>query len=353
MRWSGGRVASRTAAAMLLLAIVGCGDATALRHEPSDRRYLPGPIAEARTGLSLPVGKCLNYAGQFDLRADAPGIRPEVDSDFAEMRRAGFRTLRLPVNFDRFTGTAPPYRVDPALLARVGHVVRVASAAGLNVIVDSHYHDALMRDPAGGAARFAAMWEQIGRYLAPAPPTTWFELLNEPQPPMTADDLPTVLAPALAAVRRSNPRRPVIIGGERWSGVPSLRTLWLPDDPYVVPTIHYYEPMAFTHQGATWLHPVPPLGATWGSEADLAQLDRNVAAVRAYIDETGRVPFVGEMGAMPDMPLDQRVRWYETVSRAFAAIGVSSCALGYYNAWPIRNRAGWIAPLVDRLAAPR
>jgi endoglucanase len=31
----------------------------------------------------------------------------------------------------------------------------------------------------------------------------------------------------------------VIVGGQNWSGIDSLATLQLPDDPYVVPTFHY------------------------------------------------------------------------------------------------------------------
>ena len=71
-------------------------------------------------------------------------------------------------------------------------------------------------------------------------------------------DLLAVLEPALAEVRASNPTRPVVIGGEFWSGINSLATIPLPDDPYLVVTFHYYDPFNFTHQGARWVGASPP-----------------------------------------------------------------------------------------------
>ena len=47
----------------------------------------------------------------------------------------------------------------------------------------------------------------------------------------------SLLAPAAV---RNPPDRPVIVGSQNWSGIDSLATLQLPDDP-VVPTFHYYD----------------------------------------------------------------------------------------------------------------
>ena len=76
------------------------------------------------------------------------------------------------------------------------------------------------------------------------------------------------------------------------------------DDPYVVPTFHYYEPFAFTHQGAGWLTPPPPLGRAYGTPADQARLERDLEKVRAYMARTGRVPVMGEYGANWRPPSD-------------------------------------------------
>ena len=313
-------------------------------------RYTSAAAARGSVGPTLPIGKCLNYAGQLEVRNDAAWMRAVIDTDFADMAARGFTTLRLPANFERYTGKSPPYTVDPAFLARVKHVVDTATAAGMNVIVDNHVIDDVLADPAAQKPRFTAMWKRIGAYFRTAPASVWFELMNEPMPPLTNADLPDYFAPAIAAIRETNPTRPVIVGGEWSSGPKSLATLVLPDDPNIVPTLHYYDPLPFTHQGAPFVTPALPTGVTWGSAADYAQLDANVALVKAYIARTGRVPFIGEYGVYEGVPMAQRAAYYDEVTHAFAAIGVQSCVWGYVNNFPIRNAAGWYAPLMNAMA---
>jgi len=212
------------------------------------------------------------------------------------------------------------------------------------VILDMHNFDELFADPAGNTTRFAEMWRQIGAEFAAAPTSVWFELTNEPHGSLTNTNLVATLTPALTALRVTNPTRPVIIGGQDYSGVGSLATLSLPADPYVVPTIHTYDPFYFTHQGATWVTPTPPLGRTFGTAADYAELDSNLRAVRDYITRTGRVPFVGEYGVNDDpaIPLSQRVLYYGTITSAYASIGIQTCAWAYTNTFKLRDASDWL-----------
>jgi hypothetical protein len=93
----------------------------------------------------------------------------------------------------------------------------------------------------------------------------YFELLNEPHGrfndnPELWNDL---LAKALRVVRESNPSRAVIVGPVGWNALWRLPELRLPADRHLIVTVHYYEPFAFTHQGAEWVSPSPPTGVTW------------------------------------------------------------------------------------------
>ncbi|HEY1605027.1 MAG TPA: glycoside hydrolase family 5 protein [Allosphingosinicella sp.] len=315
--------------------------------------YTPGPAARARIGPALAVGKCINVSDALEAPTEGDWAPRITDDDFRIIRAAGFRTVRIPVRWSAHAGETAPYAIAPAFLARVHHVVGLATASGLNVILNIHHYDGLDAAPEANAARFAGLWRQIASSFAHAPASLWFELDNEPHDKFTNANLMAVFTPALAAIRATNRTRPVLVGGENWSGIGSLATLPMPDDPYVVPTFHYYDPMAFTHQGATWTgsHP-PPIGRAYGSAADKAELDRGLQTVRDYMARTGRVPILGEYGAQDDprVPVEQRIRYYHAISSAFASIGIQSCAWGYRAGFKLRDGDHWVPGLVEAIA---
>jgi endoglucanase len=264
------------------------------------------------------------------------GARIEA-ADFKRIREAGFATVRVPVRWSNKTGERPDYTIDPKWMARVTEVVDQALANGLNVVLNDHHFEAIDNDPAGNSAKLAAMWTQIAAHFADRPTTRlWFEIENEPHDKLTNAILNETLAPALKAIRATNPDRPVVIGGDYWSGIDSLATLELPDDPNVYPTFHYYEPFDFTHQGAGWVKPKPPaLGRVYGSADDAERLVKDAAKIRAYVARTGLVPFMGETGAYDaHIPLAQRVQYTRAVHDTFAPLGVGVCGWAYTNTFP-------------------
>lgn len=314
-----------------------------------------GP-AQAATN-SLPVGRCVNMGNHLEPPSEgAWGGRKIADDDFQIIAKAGFNTIRLPVRWSTHAGDAAPYTIDPEYMKRVKHVVGNARAAGLNVILNSHHFEEIHSDPSdANIAKLAGMWTQIAAAFADQPnDKLWFEIENEPHDKFNDSNLLKVLTSALNAIRTSNPARPIIIGGEFWSGIDSLKTLKLPDDPNIVPTFHYYEPFDFTHQGATWVSPVPPMGRAYGSAADQARLKVDVAKVRDFITRTGKTPFMGEFGANGPIPLDDRVKYYGTVRNAFDEVGIGMCAWGFTNTFPLYDseKKQWVPGMRGAMGLP-
>jgi endoglucanase len=305
--------------------------------------FAPAAAAKPSTGISLPLGKCINVDGDLDMPLGGNSDWPTItNADFARIKAAGFVSIRLPVRWAVHAGSTAPYTIDPKFIASVKTQIDQARANGLNVLVDLHYFDQAATDPVGQTPRLTALWKQIGTALASYPSANvWFELMNEPNT-ITPDQLAALLKPALAAVRATNPTRPVIIGGTKWSEVEALDTLILPDDPYVVPEFHFYNPMQFTHQGAPWVAGVQATGITFGSANDVAQLNWYVKQVKAYMTKTGRVPILGEYGAIVLASAGDRAKFIGSTSAAFASIGVQSCVWDYGGRWfNLWNGTGW------------
>lgn len=336
-----------------LAAAVAITAAVSLEAAPVMHEFVRKPAVQARPVTTMAVGKCVNLANTLEPPNEGDWGPAFHDDDARIIRAAGFQTVRLPVNFLGHAESTEPFQLDRRFVARVRHVVDTLRSAGLNVIVDQHWNNELSAAPEANAGRSAAVWRQVAAALRDEPASVWFELLNEPHGQLINANLLATLTPSLAAIRETNPTRIVVIGGEHFSGIDSLATLPLPNDPYVVPTFHYYDPFEFTHQGATFVHPAPPFGRSFGSPADLAQLEGAVAKVRAFIGRTGRVPFVGEYGAIETIPTAQRTLYYHSITSAFAPLGVASCAWGYRNAFPLQKDGRWIPGLVEALAAPK
>lgn len=307
---------------------------------------------------SLPIGPCINLGNTLEVGKDRKLGDGAVDaSDFRRIRAAGFETIRIPVRWDDRSQSAPPYAVETAWMDQVQRTVDWALAADLKVILNSHHFNPIHDDPIAVQPWHTAVWKQIAARFQNYPvDQLWFELENEPHKNFTNANLNQVLEPALAVVRETNPTRPVIIGGENWSGIDSLAVLNMPDDPYVIPTFHYYTPFDFTHQGASWVAPdIPKPGRVYGGEADRALLAADVAKVEAYKKRTGMTPFMGETGAYDlHIPLAQRVQYHEAMRAAFEPAGVAMCTWAYANTFPFYDRktGKWLPGMRGALGLP-
>lgn len=226
------------------------------------------------------MGRGINFGNALDAPREGDwGVGLDA-TYFAIVADAGFSHVRLPISWDGYADTAPPFTIpdgdDPTVdhpdysnvWERVDWAIEQAAANGLIIIIDMHHYDAIHADPLAERDRFLAMWTQIAERYATAGEHVVFELLNEPH--QTFDVDPSLwndlAADALEIVRQTNPDRPVLIGPVGYNSIDRLPDFEVPDDPNIIVTVHVYEPFSFTHQGATWVDPVPPVGARWAPD---------------------------------------------------------------------------------------
>ena len=311
----------------------------------------PSPTPSALTQADAELGACVNLANYLEAPNEGewgPALR---DSDIVDIAAKGFTTVRFPARFAGHQQLTAPYTIDPAFLDRAEHIVDLARAEGLRVILDNHNYDELMANPTAEHDRFVALWKQVAERFEDKDADVWFELMNEPYGNLTNAQLTGLYADALAEIRTTNPTRAVVVGGQSYSGINSLATFTVPDDPNLIATFHYYDPFNFTHQGAPWIDPVMPTGVTYGSAADASQLAADVQKARDYMARTGRPLFLGEYGVYEGVPLAQRAAYYEAVTDAFHAADIDGCVWGYQNTMPFRDYAtgDWYETLLDAI----
>jgi endoglucanase len=178
-------------------------------------------------------------------------------TDFAAAKQAGFDHVRVPARFSAHAQKEAPYAIEPAFLARVDWAIEEGLANGLAIVVDLHHYAELMDAPEEHRARLVGIWRQLAEHERARPPTVAFEICNEPTDRVPAQTWNDIQSEALAAVRASNPQRTVVIEGVSWASAQNLRdTLRVPPgDPYLVGSFHMYQPILFTHQGASFMPP--------------------------------------------------------------------------------------------------
>ena len=256
------------------------------------------------------IARGINFGNALDVRdGDGPVLQLRGQY-FDQVKTAGFDTIRLPVAWAAHAGENAPYAIDQEFLVRVDEAVHQALGRGLRTVINVHHYHELNLAPDEHADRFVALWRQIAVRYAAYPPMLHFELLNEPRAAMTAQRWNALLPRALAAVRESDSDRTVLIGSTEMNDIGALPMLQLPHDDHLMATVHYYAPLAFTHQGAPWVEGSASwLGTTWGSDAERDAVSEDLSAAAAWAKDRGVPLFLSEFGTYEKADPDSRARW--------------------------------------------
>lgn len=275
--------------------------------------------------INTRLGKGINIGNTYE--AMQSWQSPFDPADLKRIADLGFTHVRLPIRWERDdrSMSAAPYTIEHSFMSTIRSVVDEALRQKLHIILNMHHHDALMVNPAGEKARFLSQWEQIAGLFKEYPDSLLFEILNEPHDKLTPTLWNNYLEEALQVIRKTNPKRCVLVGTAEWGGVGGLRSLVIPDDPQVILTIHYYNPFQFTHQGAGWSEGSDAwLGTQWrDTEFERQAVEEDFKTIVRLAVEKHIPVHVGEFGAYSRADIQSRVRWTRFLARWFEQQGFS------------------------------
>jgi endoglucanase len=303
------------------------------------------------------LGKGINLGNVFEAPSETEWGNPFRDDYMSRIKSQGFGHVRMPIRWDvpaRAQMTSP-FTVNATFLARVKYVVDLAIKEDMKIIINMHHHDDLFANPAANKARFLSQWQQIASYFKDYPNDKLiFEVLNEPHGQISPELWNVYFADALAEIRKTNAKRPVLMGTAEYGGIAGIFKLVPPNDPNIIVSVHYYNPFNFTHQGADWVGTDAKnwLGTKWNDTQE--ERDAVKSEVEALIDFSKRtnIPIhMGEFGAYSTADMASRARWTTYIARYFESIGFSwaywewSAGFGIFN--PSSNT--YNSPLVNAL----
>lgn len=338
----------RMSARMLLMGL--CLAATSLL--PSARAQSPDGLGAADQVARMGTGVNILGYDPYWKDGETGNYREE---HFKAIHDAGFRHVRVVLFTFRHldaNGT-----LDPAWLKKLDWVVAMGRKHGLDMILDVHDFDDCAQNIPACTGRLTMVWSQLAPRYADQPDSLLFELLNEPHGELDAPAWNALSAQLLAVVRQSNPTRNVVIGPVSWNSFRFLDQLQLPEsDRHLIATFHYYEPFAFTHQGASWAPPdITALkDVPFGTPEQIAQVGKDFDVVKAWSIAHDRPVLLGEFGAYDKAPMDARVRWTSTVARAAEQRGFARAYWQFSSDFVVYDfkRQAWVEPILHALIPP-
>ncbi|BCB18978.1 cellulase family glycosylhydrolase [Bosea sp. ANAM02] len=267
----------------------------------------------ARAAPPLTLRRGINLWPWFSLTREFPAPRTDYDwppfqldrqipmsRDLAQLRRAGFDFVRIPVDPGPIVAAAPRERA--LLLDQVMAAVALALGQDLAVVLNLHGNAATHHwnpaylfgsEAAPGFPAYLAVIAELARRLGRlVPGRVALEPVNEPFQACGDAEWERVQKRMLAAARSAAPDLTLVATGACGSmiaGLGPLKAKALAAFEPLLFTFHFYEPYLFSHQGAKWMsEPFYPAlnGVPW--PASHGSLEATLAAVRARMAVLGQ-----------------------------------------------------------------
>ena len=177
-------------------------------------------------------------------------------SDVSLLKSTGFTCIRLAI----YPNTFLPHWVSAtyanAYLADVDSVVDLFLNGGMAVMLDFHadsdYLNYYLATPTA-PQELISTWQMLAqRYSNRNPELLFFEVLNEPDYRLTEAVWDVEQQKIVAAIHQAAPNHTVIVEPV-CCGLDFLLQMTPYLDPNLIYAFHDYNPLTFTHQGATWI----------------------------------------------------------------------------------------------------
>jgi endoglucanase len=261
--------------------------------------------------------------------------------DLENIKSLGCDVIRLPITLHYMTDGAPDYVIDTLFYYYLDQVISWTDELGLKLIIDNH----TIEDAKSKVVEIPLLkiWPQMANHYKEFSTNIIYEILNEPNS-LLASDWAKIQVKVIDTIRTIDSRHTIMVTGADWGGISGLTSLKKLADTNLIYSFHFYDPMVFTHQGASWTSPsmadlggVPfpydaaripacpaSLKGTWiesnlntsyKTDGTIAKLKSTIDGAIKYANTNGVKIYCGELGVFNSKsPVADRVEWYKAVT---------------------------------------
>lgn len=185
--------------------------------------------------------------------------------DFADFKAAGFNSIRLAVKTDYFQDVKPPHKFSTQGFAWLDRIIGYARANDIKIVLDMHI-------PTGGQAqdyriypenqvfwndpwlkgRYVDVWREIARRYANEKTIWGYDMMNEPAT-WDFEAYQKLMQSTASSIRTYDKNHVLIVQpGMMMEDNQALFIYPQIPDSQIVRSIHFYQPLGFTHQNVPW-----------------------------------------------------------------------------------------------------
>jgi len=262
---------------------------------------------------------------------------PRTSREMVELLyNSGFRTLRIPITWERFIGDPPDYVIDTAIIERVQEIVDWAFEFDMYVIINTHHESWNFPSSENTAAVriMTSLWHQVASHFAGYSEKLIFENMNEPRMFGTGYEWTGgtpeargvingwnfIFINTVRATGYNNENRFLLIPTHAASGdAVAINDMWTPrNDDRVLVSIHAYTPYDLvlnTRSSRSTFDPNEP--------NDTRDIDALFERLNSRFISQGVAVVMGETGMiLKDDNVDARVAWADYYTSVAASFGI-------------------------------
>lgn len=296
-----------------------------------------------------PFSRGVNLTGWFQKSSPRQiHLYQYTPEEFHAIKAMGCDHIRLPIDLHHMAGPGPEFLLDTLFLRLLDQVVDWAENVGLYIILDNHTFDPAVDTKPDVEPVLTACWRQMAKHFRNRSSLVLYEVLNEPHG-ISDGVWNAIQGRVIQAIREEDPLHTIVVGPANWNSYANLSLMPSYSDTNLIYTFHFYDPMLFTHQGASWVNPVIQIEG---------------------------VPFPYDASRMPAMPSAFSGTWLQSAYQNYPNEGTENyirakinlavqfmhqrhvplwCGeFGVYNLYaPREDRARWIRTVREELESAR
>lgn len=317
--------------------ITACLPVVSVYADESPRRDITTMELVHDMGIGINLGNTYESCGDwiaqygdgtpesYETAWGSPVITQQMIQGYAD---AGFDTLRIPVAWSNMMGENN--QISPLYLETVRETVDWAMDCDMYVILNLHWDsgwlEKLPEDKENGMKKYSNIWTQLCDAFEDYDDYLIFESQNEDlgwsslwnrwggtdgkeESFALVNEVNQTFVDIVRSSGGNNPQRHLLISGYNTDIELTCDSLFsMPSDPAgrMAVSVHYYTPSGFAilEEDADW----GKASSTWGTDAEIAELERNMNLMKTTFVDNGIPVIIGEYGCPKKNKEEESVR---------------------------------------------